>query len=234
MIIGKPIAPSPALPSSATKPLPMPPTRNAILICFAVKAESQYLRKLRPALSLLHTGIGKQNAEATLQSYLNRSQPELVVTSGFAGGLHPELKSSEVLFDRTGTHDIFDRLTRLPFKEGTFHCSTRIATTAEEKEALWRITRCDAIDMESVHIHRTTQAHQIPCLTLRAISDTAHENLPLDFNALMTPQMTINHLKLFGALCREPTKIPELIRFNRSITKTAQTLATAISQLIED
>jgi len=212
----------------------MSPTREATLICFAVKTESQYLRRSRPDLPLLHTGIGKHNAETALQSYLSRARPGLVITSGFAGGLDPELELGDILFAKTGTHAIFDRLTRFSIKEGTFHCSTRIATTAEEKETLRRTTRCDAIDMESAHIHKIARAHRIPCLTVRAISDTAHENLPLDFNDLMTPRMPVDPLKLVGALCRKPAKIPELIRFNRSIGKTAQTLATAISRLIEE
>ena len=96
------------------------------LICFALKEEAAPFRKIAGGLryshsvSILLTGIGRQNAEKSVLEFLNscRSRgnetqikniletphvvsydPNLVLTCGFAGGLNPDLKPGEVAFE---------------------------------------------------------------------------------------------------------------------------------------
>src|ERR1035437_7498584 len=93
------------------------------LICFALKEEAAPFRKIaagKAGISILLTGIGRQNAEKSLREFLNscRSrgeetqikkelknpqvvsyEPNLVLTCGFAGGLNPDLKLGDVVFD---------------------------------------------------------------------------------------------------------------------------------------
>ena len=96
------------------------------LICFALKEEAAPFRKIaagkaasaQAGISILLTGIGRQNAEKSLREFLaggasvhaSRSQdqarlvnslapPDLVLTCGFAGGLNPDLKLGDVVFE---------------------------------------------------------------------------------------------------------------------------------------
>ena len=171
-----------------------------VLICFAGRTESRFFRRRRPDASVLHTGIGRRNAKAALEDCLARRRPELIITSGFAGGLNPELCVHALLFEKSVEHPLFDGLADLPFRAGRFCCRDRIVVTAEEKRLLWRSGGCDAVEMESAEIHEIAQSRQIPCLTFRAISDAAHESLPLDFNRLLNSQMKVDLAKLCGAL----------------------------------
>src|SRR5450755_2038522 len=96
-----------------------------ILICFALKEEAAPFRKIavgKTGITILLTGIGRQNAEKSLREFLaggasvpaSRLQdasiaqarlagtlapPDLVLTCGFAGGLNPDLKLGEVVFE---------------------------------------------------------------------------------------------------------------------------------------
>lgn len=203
-----------------------------ILICFAGRTESRFFRRRRLDVSVLHTGIGRRNAKAALEDCLARRRPELIITSGFAGGLNPELRLHELLFERSGEHPLFDGLAGFPFREGRFCCRDRIVVTAEEKRLLWRSGGCDAVEMESGGIHEIAQSRRIPCLTLRAISDASHENLPLDFNRLLTSRRNLDWAKLCGALCRNPGRLPALVRFCGSIAKTSRALAGALCRLL--
>ena len=194
--------------------------------------ESRFFRRSRPDVSVLHTGIGRRNAERALEDHLAKQRPELIITSGFAGGLNPELRIHRLLFEKSGEHPLFDRLASLPFREGSFCCHDRIVVTAEEKQFLWRSSGCDAVEMESAGIHEIARSRGIPCLTFRAISDEAHESLPLDFNRLLTSRMKVDLAKLCGTLCRNPGRLLTFVRFYGSIVKTSRVLAGALCQLL--
>ena len=204
-----------------------------VLICFSGRMESRFFRRRRPDVSVLHTGIGRRNAKAALEDRLARRRPELIIISGFAGGLNPELCVHSLLFEKSGEHPFFSKLAGLPFREGSFCCRDRIVVTAEEKRLLWRSGGCDAVEMESAGIHEIARSRRIPCLTFRAISDAAHESLPLDFNRLLNSQMKIDLANLCGALCRNPERLLALVRFYGSIVKTSRVLAGALCRLLD-
>lgn len=203
-----------------------------VLICFAGRTESRFFRRRRPDVSVLHTGIGRRNAKAALEDCLARRRPELIITSGFAGGLNPELCVHSLLFEKSGEHPLFGGLSDLPFREGGFCCRDRIVVTAEEKRLLWRIGGWDAVEMESAGIHEIARSRRIPCLTFRAISDEAHESLPLDFNRLLTSRMKVDLAKLCGDLCWNPGRLLAFVRFYGSVVQTSQVLAGALCRLL--
>ena len=191
------------------------------LICFALKEEAapfrSGLRRGQP-ISILLTGIGRQNAEKSVREFLaggasvpaSRSQdqarlartlapPDLVLTCGFAGGLNPGLKLGEVLLEIGNRKSeignelepryvgCYEKLLAVGAKQAKFFCANRVATTAAEKKKLRDETGADAVEMESAAIHAVCAERGIPCVTVRVISDTANEDLPLDFNALAKP-----------------------------------------------
>jgi adenosylhomocysteine nucleosidase len=114
---------------------------------------------------------------------------------------------------------------------GTFHCSKRVAVTAEEKRELWKTTGADAVEMESSVIRTICREFRVPSATIRVISDTAQQDLPLDFNALMTSDDKINYARLAWAVLTSPGKIPQLIDFQRQTIVAAQSLANVLMQL---
>jgi len=67
-----------------------------------------------------------------------------------------------------------------------FHCADRIAVTAARRpnyaaglaQTPWRWNRV---------ICELCRARAVPCATVRVISDVADEDLPLDFNAVLSP-----------------------------------------------
>ena len=104
--------------------------------------------------------------------------------------------------------------------------------TAAEKSQLRARTGADAVEMESGVIRRLCRERGVPSATVRVISDTADEALPLDFNILMQPDGTLNVGKLMGAVLCRPQKIPALIALGQRSKSAAQRLATVLHEVL--
>jgi len=254
---------------------------ESALVCFALKEEAAPFRKMAAgtvaaaqAASILITGIGRKNAEKSVREFLaggasalagrpqdaSTSQarlagtlapPDLVLTCGFAGGLNPELKLGEVVFELTDRRGEFhepqtenesgarsarpsessslrEKLLAAGARPAKFFCADRIATTVAEKKKLRAETGADAVEMESAAIHVVCRERGIPCATVRVISDTADEDLPLDFNALAKPDLSLDYGKLAWAIVKSPGKIGALLKLQKQTRFAAEKLAEVL------
>ncbi len=203
-----------------------------VLVCFAVSREAAPFNPL-PGVTVLVTGMGAANVLRLLPPMLDRERPDAVFTCGFGGALDPALPIGSVLGE---THDA--QLTQLledadvPLRR--FHCADHVAVTAHEKKKLQVDTGCDAVEMESGIIHDLCRQRALPCATVRAISDTAHDDLPLDFNQLIDDRQRLNALRLAGAILRRPWAIPGLMRLGRHSGLAARNLAHSLARITAD
>jgi hypothetical protein len=249
------------------------------LVCFALKEEAAPFQKMAEAqaVSILLTGIGRQNAGKSLREFLGnwgahasgvqfsasrrkhsgetperaretRALPELVLTCGFAGGLNPALKIGDVVFEigrsrgdetqikkKSETPHVvsYDQLIAAGAKPAKFFCADRIATTVAEKKKLRDETGADAVEMESAAIHAVCREFGIPCVTVRVISDTANEDLPLDFNALSKPDKNLDYGKLFLTMAKSPGKVGALMQLQKKTKFAAGQLAEVLSKILQ-
>ena len=225
----------------------------ATLICFALKEEATPFQKiaadgLRRSHHILITGIGRKNAEKSVREFLATHSPELVLTCGFAGGLNPDLKLGEAVFELSDSEirnpqpasakppaqprsAICNRLLAAGAKLARFFCADRIATTIAEKKKLREKTGADAVEMESGAVHAVCRERGILCVTVRVISDTANEDLPLDFNTLAKPDMSLDYGKLVWAVAKSPGKIGGLMKLQKQIKFAAGKLAAVLEKI---
>jgi adenosylhomocysteine nucleosidase len=117
-------------------------------------------------------------------------------------------------------------------KPAKFFCADRIATTVGEKKKLREETGADAVEMESAAIHAVCRERGIPCATVRVISDTAGEDLPLDFNALAKSDMHLHYGKLTAAILKSPGKIGALLKLQKRTRFAAEQLADTLGKII--
>lgn len=203
------------------------------LVCFALKEEAGAFQKSavgKSRVAILITGIGRKNAERSVRQELAGAAPTLVLTCGFAGGLDPELGIGDVIFSSAETA-LGEDLAKLGAIRVKFVCAPRIATTAAEKAELRRRTGADAVEMESEAIQTVCRERGIPCAVVRVISDTAREDLPLDFNRLSNPDMSLHFGKLALAVVKSPGKIPALLRLQRRARFAAERLAAVLAKV---
>lgn len=208
------------------------PSEAPILVTFAVKEEMKFFPAL-PGIRRYITGMGRDNAERAIESALAEIQPRLVLTCGFAGALNPTLKSGEIIFHADDSSELHGKLKEAGGTPVSFFCARRVAITSEEKQRLWRGTGLDAVEMESESIRDICRDRNIPSATIRSISDTAHEDLPLDFNKLLSPAQKINYTKLTWALVRAPFKLAELLAFQQKTVDASKSLGAFLTKVLQ-
>jgi hypothetical protein len=207
---------------------------DQILVCFALKEEAAPFRKLsagRTEAVILITGVGHENTEKSLRKCLGQHSPDIVLTCGLAGGLDPTLKVGDIVFF-TDDRLLCEKLLNTGARPAKFFCASTIAATAADKKQLRRTAGADAVEMESKVIQDLCRQSRIPCATVRVISDSADEDLPLDFNRLHKPDWSLDYGKLIGALASSPGKIGVLMRFRKRINAAAGKLAETLAKVI--
>ena len=205
-----------------------------VLVCFAVPQEAKPFRGLvrgRTDVGVLLTGMGPRNAARAMEKALESSRPRRVFACGFAGGLDPALKIGTVVFDDGG--ELESGLLNAGATKAHLHSADSVAVTRRQKAELRRATGADAVDMESHAIRTACLAAGVPCVCVRAISDTADEDLPLDFNALMTQDQRLSYPRLMMAIMRAPSVIPALARLGRNSTRAANELSRVLAAVLQ-
>jgi adenosylhomocysteine nucleosidase len=206
------------------------------LITFAVNAEAaptrHHLQQQRINSRILITGIGPHAARASITRALEPSRPPMVITCGFAGGLDPALPLGQLVFDADPAFPLAQALMPIGARPASFLASDRILATAADKAAARELSGADVVEMESFVIRQLCRERNIPSATLRVISDTAREDLPLDFSRFLSDSGAFRYDQLLAALFRAPGRIPALIRFQRQTRQAALTLAAGLGALL--
>jgi adenosylhomocysteine nucleosidase len=228
-----------------------------LLLCFAVKEEMKFFRdpsagipvrvkgagrksaasKREPSreagvTQVWVTGIGRRNAADNIREALIKVRPERVITAGFAGGLNPDLKLATVVFEEDFGAGFGRELEKLGAVSAKFYCHRRVAITAAEKRVLWQQSGADVVEMESSVIRTICREFKVPSATVRVISDDASQDLPLDFNALMTSEDRINYPKLFWKVFSRPSRIFRLMEFQQQTMAAARQLGAVLEDLL--
>src|SRR6267378_3798812 len=196
-----------------------------ILVTFAVEAEFAPWRKLRefkkrPAdegptlqrVSSFKTTFGDNDVEVLLTGIGNAACGVTLAKNSFLQDGKPDLVISSglagALKERLKPGDLIVPLKARPAFFG------------------------EAVDMESAIIMSHFAAANVAVLTIRAVSDAADEDLPIDFDRCLTPQGAIKPMSLVNAIVRRPSKLPNLVRFGRQSNQAAQRLATFLDEFI--
>jgi len=185
------------------------------------------------------TGDGNLCAAAGLRALLAEVRVEALWLMGIAGGLSPELGVGDLVVagevhDAEGTAPPPDPawlervLAVSGGAAGILVSAGRIATTPEEKAALW--TSCGepvpaAVDLETAAWARVAGELGVPYLAVRAVSDTASETLPVDFNRLRGADGRVRRSRVVLEAVRRPRLIPGLFDLGRRTRRCAERLA---------
>lgn len=204
-------------------------TTQKIAVIFALKEEAKFFN---PNLKYYICGIGKHNAENCIKQILANDKPDIVFTCGFAGALNPGLKPNTIVY--SAPDKLKPILNSYGGVESKFYCSDRLIYSASEKLKLHQTTNADAVEMESGIIYGLCFKQNVPCAIIRVISDSADEDLPMNFDEVTGYNGKIIYTKLFLTILKHPGIVPKLIKFQNRINSSSKVLGEFLNKFLTE
>lgn len=161
-----------------------------------------------------------------------------VIVAGVAGALAPELAIGDLIIDTNSTDA--DRVAEFMnamssqrrVRVGPIHTAKELVGSARAKKQLYKETNALAVDMENIYTRQLAERRKVPWLGIRAISDTAFENISSKVVHFVDGSGTVRPWDLTLSLARKPMLIPQLIRLGRNTQSATRHLSDAIGAVI--
>lgn len=203
-------------------------------------------------ITALVTGIGTQAAARAMGLMMRMADEDryfdICISSGLAGALKEGLKPGDIIAPQVLLAEqvhadldsdqlrVDDNLRQRALGAGAI-CSDCLFTTekvlvkAQQKQTC--ASRAQSVDMESFEIVKQAKAWGARTVVLRAISDLAEEDLPIDFNRTISKENQISVAKVVMELAKNPLVLPRLLRFGKQSRYAAQRLATFLDAYVQ-
>ena len=167
-------------------------------------------------------GPGFQLARRAVEVASSKERFNAVVSTGFCGGLNPELQvgdivvASSILDVRSGRRYPASPVhTSLQVVEGTIVSQDRVASTAVDKGRLREQFGAEAVEMEAAVVAGFAQEENAAFYCIRTVSDRASHEFEIDLNEMRQADGSFNKVRiLWEAIKRPRTRIGELMRLN--------------------
>jgi adenosylhomocysteine nucleosidase len=141
-----------------------------------------------------------------------------IINTGFCGALDPSLSIGDIVV--WGDVPCGSR-----FSSGEISSSDHVVVTAAEKRQLREKTGAIAAEMEAAAVKKIAEDWRVPFYCVRAVSDMANEDLPLDFNLYRdrAGRFSLPRIAL-AAMNRPWTRIPALKRLEANCNVASESL----------
>ena len=191
------------------------------------------------------SGAGPQYARAAAECLLEDGATRLV-TAGTAGGLHPALRTGDLIVaDRIlaregeGISAVGETAAASAWRprgqrilRGALVTCTEVIATPAEKARLYRQTGALAVDMENAGVVRAADRHHAACVILRAVCDTAAESLSREVLDTIDMQGRVHARRLARLLLHRPALVPGLLHLNTEFRIALATLRKALPPVL--
>ncbi len=166
---------------------------------------------------LVANGPGPRCVEEMLRRKMDVSG---ILNTGFCGALEPALRVGDIVVWGRQPEGCPGR-----YMSGAISSSDRVVVTAAEKRALREKTGAIAAEMEAGAVKNIAQDWGVPFYCIRAVSDTANEDMPLDFNLYRDSAGRFSLPRIAMAAMRRPwTRIPALKRLEANCNMASESL----------
>ena len=198
-----------------------------VMILCAMRSEAAALPAQYPSRIV---GIGFRAAKRSTEAAISEIKPDRIVSAGTCGALDPAITLGEVF-----------TVSKIQSSLGEFHpvvldanttelfSQDAVAITVSEKHAL-RTQGASIVDMEAAAIAEVCARHGVPFACLKAVSDLATENLPINFNQYRDVNGGFQNARIaFAGIM----KIKALMRLQRQSKLAVRRLGEALAPALK-
>lgn len=177
--------------------------KEKILILTAMQEER--LKKVPKGITHEVIGMGQVNASINSMYAIKKYRPHLVILIGLCGAINRRLKQGDIVIGQTfinGDYDLTEleynfqqetihtrpwkylkentQLNKKEFYFGTYHCTSKFATTGQKKQL-----KGDVVDMESFAVASACKKLGKKLLVIKTVSEEAEGNTKEEFSKFL-------------------------------------------------
>jgi adenosylhomocysteine nucleosidase len=196
-------------------------------------AARHYVSARWPEVAVVVGGAGRGRAEAATREALERYEPDLIVSAGFAGGVAPGLSAGDlVLCDwvktidepqgkdsfrdvRDGTSEAWLSQIAGSHRRGGCLTVTKLVTTSEAKRWLAEEHPVDVVDMESYWVVETATQAGVSSIVVRSVLDPVERTLPALVTNLIGAGTLGRWIRGLAYVAVRPWSVPDLLTLAR-------------------
>ena len=189
-------------------------------------------------VAVIHTGVGKMICRQRMEVMFRREKFEWLISAGFAGALEQELRVGHLLIAENYSSPKLLAAYQLELTAdkillGKLATVPRMIESMAQRETLNKRTGAVAVDMETETIAEICHAHDVPILSVRAISDTSGEPFPAPAHVLfdLAKQKT-DFVRLGSYLLTHPAALGRLNAFRQRIGIARKVLTDALDKIL--
>jgi adenosylhomocysteine nucleosidase len=201
---------------------------------------------------VVESGMGFDNVASAVEALIRSDRPDLLISAGFCGGLAPELRAGDVVVAQQiviADGECFEEVPVLLSAIGQTFVARQAAEGKRVVGGVFVSTRAitakqslvaklpghypnPVVEMESGAIAIIAAENNIPLLAIRAVSDSAAEELGFSLDEFCDPDLRcIRPYKVLLTLLRKPWMLPQLVRLAISSRRAADGLKPALTHL---
>ena len=203
-------------------------------------------------VTVLITGVGAEAAARTMGLMMRMADKDqyfdTVVSSGLAGAICETLNVGDIIapkeliaelqYSDAASERLFadGELRQLALQQGAkdancLYTTDQILVKARQKKAC--ASRAQSVDMESFEVVKQAAAWGARSVVIRAISDGAAEDLPINFNLTLSNKKEVSITKVLVQLLKNPLALPALIRFGKRSRRAGELLAAFLENYLQ-
>jgi len=207
-------------------------------------------------IRLIRSGMGVSHAAEATAALIAAHRPALLVSFGFGGAVNQGLAAGDVVLatrlfrweagtlthlngpDRTLTDHAREAMANhsasgaFQLRRGEFITTDRIENKRELSALLGPDMENPILEMETAAVAQVAAAAQIPLIAVRAVSDSAVEELDFTIAEFTDGTMNISIPRVLVTLARKPRILPQLLRLSRNSRVAGENLAAGIVSLL--
>jgi len=192
--------------------------------------------RMAAGLGRVEVGGGFPAGAEAAASRLVAQGATALLSFGLAGGLDPALRPGRLFVPHAvleaGHAYPTDRAVLARFglaAQGGLLAGEAVVGEAAAKQALWRATGAQAVDLESGGVALVASAHRLPFAVLRAICDPAERNLPPAALLALDNAGAIGLWRVLCSVALRPGQVPGLLALARDAGQARNALLRIVA-----
>jgi len=217
------------------------------------KSEAWFGKYQGRNIVLVRTGVGRKRAQNATKQVIDKFNPEVVISMGYAGALteglnvgdmfvastilSPESDSTSFEMDDPKNLKWLELAKKTPppenvkLKIGRLITVDMVVHTPKSKKELGIRFGAEAVEMETLEIALLTRANKIPFLSIRGISDAVNHEL-IDCSSFLDSDGELSKLRAGWYVLTHPKSLKNAFSLRSNTQIATQNLTDFISRLI--